>query len=208
MCSLLQRPIPRGETPDETGARWSLGCLNKVPKIVALGLPILQTMLATVYATQWHETLRNLELMIWESDKNWRLEHKNQCCGWCRCRHMPWPAWQLRAYPLQPGFGSGKGLQLKTQKVLRFQHAHITNKSFLASWATTPGVTCSPTLFSYSLGEAPCCYPCCIDLLVAEPAADKLIWYDFMFFARNTSSMYLRYTNVCYNWCLHILFHP
>ena len=49
------------------------------------------------------------------------------------------------------------------------------NKSFLASWATTPGVTCSPTLFSYSLGEAPCCYPCCIDLLVAEPAADKLI---------------------------------
>ena len=72
-------------------------------------------------------SLRNLELMIWESDKNRRLEHKNHC-GWCRCRHMPWPAWHLRAYPLQPGFGSGKGLQLKTQKVLRFQHAHITSR--------------------------------------------------------------------------------
>ena len=61
VCS-LQRPIPRGETPDETGAaRWSLGCLNKVPKIVALGLPILQTMFA--------KSLCHNSTMTWNPEK-------------------------------------------------------------------------------------------------------------------------------------------
>lgn len=93
---------------------------------------------------QYYNDMKPWETWNWwfGSPTFWRLEHKNHCCGWCQLM-SPYAAMTCLAPQSSPCSQRCSGSNMLKK-----------HKSFLASWATTPGVTCSPTLFSYSLGEA------------------------------------------------------